>query len=250
MALLGGLQAELQSAAANKPHVLSFATARAAANDTLFEIWNGTTNASRKFLVDLDGKMYSAALTAGDLIYAVTGGVTGVRRLDSLAKGAAFQQLRMNSGATAPEWGSGRITTGTTAVSTSGTGEDDLISYALPAATLGTNGQAVRITAWGTFTPTNDAVVVRLYFGATVLHSYGISIPAATRTWVFRALVVRTGAATQKAWVGTDTTDSGAVDLATPTETLSGVVTIKCTGQCTNAADSATQQGLIVEYLG
>src|SRR3990172_1139680 len=104
MALLGGLYAEQQSASANKPHILSFATARAAANDTLVEVWNGATNAARRFLVDKDGKLYSDALTAGDLLYAVTGGISGVPRLDSLVIGSARQALFVNNGATAPEW--------------------------------------------------------------------------------------------------------------------------------------------------
>lgn len=38
--------------------------------------------------------------TQGDLVYA-----TGANALARLAKGTAYQQLRMNSGATAPEWG-------------------------------------------------------------------------------------------------------------------------------------------------
>lgn len=105
MALVFGLAAVHQSAVANRPHYVGYATPRSAANDTLFEVWNGDDNTARAFVVDKDGKLYSAALTAGDLVYAVTGGVTGVRRLDSLAIGTAGQALRVNAGATAPEWG-------------------------------------------------------------------------------------------------------------------------------------------------
>lgn len=111
MALLFGAYFEHQSASANKPHIFSFATSRGAANDTLWELWNGGTSAARKAAVDLNGKYYSAALTAGDMVYAVTGGVTSLKRLDSLAIGTAGQFLQVNTGATAPEWTSVLSTT-------------------------------------------------------------------------------------------------------------------------------------------
>ena len=59
------------------------------------------------------------SLAAGDLLYA-----TGADTLVRLAKGTAGQQLRMNSGATAPEWASGSVTLGTSVASTSGTAID------------------------------------------------------------------------------------------------------------------------------
>lgn len=104
MALIYGIRAEQQGAGANLPHIFSFATARSVANDTLVDFWNGATVATIKAAIDKDGKYYSNALTAGDVLYAVTGGVTNVRRLDSLAIGSAGQFLAVNSGATAPEW--------------------------------------------------------------------------------------------------------------------------------------------------
>lgn len=110
-----GLAWEQPSASANKPHYVSFATARAAANDTLFEVWNGQTNAARRFAVDLNGKLYSSSLTAGDLPYGVSGGVSGLKRLDYLSIGAANEVL-VSTG-TAPAWStslnlSGAITAG------------------------------------------------------------------------------------------------------------------------------------------
>lgn len=106
MSLLFGLKALQQDTDEANPHILGYATARVAANALLVDVWNAATSAGREFAVDLNGKMYSGALTAGDILYAVTGGVTGVRRLDSLAIGTANQVLRVNSGATAPEWSS------------------------------------------------------------------------------------------------------------------------------------------------
>src|SRR3990167_9967696 len=102
MALLYNLRAIGQKTDQTLFHSLGYATARTTANTQLFALWNGATAAGVKFTVDLDGKPCSAAWTAGDLLYAVTGGIANVRRLDSLAIGAAGTILR--SSGTAPAW--------------------------------------------------------------------------------------------------------------------------------------------------
>ena len=102
--LLYGLRVQHQGAAAARPHELSFLHARTVASDLLLDVWNGATDAARVFALDLDGKAYSGAVAAGGMLYGVTGAVAGVRRLDALAIGAAYQVLRVNAGATAPEW--------------------------------------------------------------------------------------------------------------------------------------------------
>jgi hypothetical protein len=102
----------------------------ATAADTLTDLAIGTagqflvTNAgatapewaSRPTLVSLEG----LSLVAGDTLYA-----TAADTLARLAKGTAAQHLRMNSGATAPEWTSeGALTSGTAQATTSGTSID------------------------------------------------------------------------------------------------------------------------------
>jgi hypothetical protein len=258
MSLLFGAKFLQQSATANRPHILGFNTARGAANDTLLELWNGPTNTDRKMLVDLNGKLYSAALTAGDLLYAVTGGVTGVRRLDSLPIGTAYHILRVNSGATAPEWvvGPRLLTTDTTVVATSGTGEDNLTSYTLPANTLAVNGQSIRITAYGTQTGDAGNKTVRLYFGG--LNIGATPVPDTThRNWSFACVLTRTTTTDSilvtVANVGTNSATLG--DNSTAVSAPSGVshsgtIIIKCTGQCVDGADTITQYGLVVEHLG
>lgn len=59
------------------------------------------------------------SLAAGDVFYA-----TAADAVQRLAIGTAGQVLTVNSGATAPEWGSGGITLGTSVASTSGTAID------------------------------------------------------------------------------------------------------------------------------
>ena len=57
-------------------------------------VWNGTA------VVSTYGGTGLASYTAGDILYYASG-----TTLTKLAKGTAGQALKMNSGATAPEWG-------------------------------------------------------------------------------------------------------------------------------------------------
>lgn len=141
------------AAGSNLPQIVAFATARTAANDTLFEVWNGSTNAARKFVVDLDGKWYSAAATAGDVPYAVAGSVSNVKRFDFLAIGAAGKLVR--STGTAPAY------TTATFPDTAAAG-DILYASALntwAALTVGSAGKIIRagasLPAYSTFTIVN-----------------------------------------------------------------------------------------------
>jgi hypothetical protein len=69
MALQYGLYAESQQTDANVPHILSFATARTAAGDTLLEVWNGATNAARAWVLGLNGEQWSADGSAAAPVY-------------------------------------------------------------------------------------------------------------------------------------------------------------------------------------
>ena len=85
-----------------KSHVLAYTVARSAATSLLFDLWNGATSAARKFGVDLNGKPVSAAYTAGDLLFAATGVIAGVRRIDGLSIGAV-NSVCVSTGS-APSW--------------------------------------------------------------------------------------------------------------------------------------------------
>jgi hypothetical protein len=133
------------------------------------------------------------------------------------------------------------------------TTEDTLQTYTLPAAAMSTNGQGVRITAWGTGVNTAEATTVKLYFGSTAVVSQVLTVGQAN-TWRITAEVLRSGAATQVAsgqvLVG-GTVSSAICQAAAPTETLSGAVVIKCTGQrgTSSTANSVVQTGMIVEMF-
>ncbi len=133
------------------------------------------------------------------------------------------------------------------AVGNVGAGEDDLVSEALTAALLASNGHAVRITAWGTMAANANVKTLKLYFGATALVtvSYGFN----DATWRVDALVVRTGAATQDAHAEyQDDIPDAKQTVSTPAETLANAITVKCTGEGV-ADNDIVQEGLIIEYL-
>lgn len=138
----------------------------------------------------------------------------------------------------------------TTQHANSGTGETTLSSYSLPANVLSANGKTIKITVWGTFAANANTKTVKIKFGAS-----SITVLAAATNgggWRATAYVVRTGAATQKMvadlvnYTGTGTTGG----TASPTETLSGAVTILTTGQSGTASSDILQEFFAVEVLG
>ena len=138
----------------------------------------------------------------------------------------------------------------TTAVGNVGVGTDDLITYAHPANSLSANGKGVRITAWGTGANNANAKTVTLNYGGTILVTQALTA-SQVDTWHIDAMVIRTGAATQEA-VATlrqgGTVTLIAVTQSNPAETLTGAITIKCTGAATSDND-IVQEGLVVEMI-
>ena len=148
-----------------------------------------------------------------------------------------------------------RLTTNFTPVSYPGavTTEQDLQTYSLPAGSLASDGQVLRIRAYGTCGNLSAVRNCRLYFGATIV---GLVQPGSGGpfNWMIDAIVVRTGATTQMsqatALQGTNnTTGQGASTEATPAETLSGPITIKTTGQSTLAGAGAVVSSIIMVEL-
>lgn len=154
------------------------------------------------------------------------------------------------------ECGGGTLKSDTATVGNVGSGEDDLITYSLPGGTLGTNGDAIYVEAFGVTSTANESKQVRCYFGATKIADSSAWSSAVAADWNLRATIVRTGAATQRvaAYLSRATGSDGQVgihvdDYTTPAETLSGAVTIKCTGAATTT-DAVQQTGLIVSRYG
>ena len=137
----------------------------------------------------------------------------------------------------------------TTSQATTGTSEEVLATYTLPANTLSANGKAIRVTAWGTTAANGNAKTLRIRFGGvggTVVALNATSTSGAY--WLLRSVIIRTGAANQSS-IGESMSSNTAVVVASPTQTLSGAVDVVVTGTTTTSAGDATFIGLVVEAL-
>lgn len=130
-----------------------------------------------------------------------------------------------------------------------GTAEQTLQTYTMPANTLSAAGQAVRVTCWGTTAANGNNKTMKLYFGASVISTGTLTLN--NKSWTLNLLVMRTAAATQVA-LGTGIGD--ATDVATytnaGTDDLTAGVVIKCTGQDgTSSAADITATAMTVELV-
>lgn len=143
----------------------------------------------------------------------------------------------------------GILSVNTTAVGNVGTGEDDLMTYPLPANSLVTTGRGIEITAWGTTANNANAKAVKLYFGSTIIQNYSLTTSVAGK-WKIAALVFRTGTSAQDYVSELREKDSQWHDIesGTLTETETSAITIKCTGEAV-ADNDVVQEGMIVKYV-
>jgi hypothetical protein len=129
--------------------------------------------------------------------------------------------------------------------------EKDLITYALPADSLSATGKGIRVRVWGITDATSEAKTIKLYFGATVVIANAVTAAPESKTWEFEALVFRTGVNTQDA-IGKGIVDvlPEAATYTSPTETDSGSITIKVTGQgSSTVANEVVAKGMLVEFI-
>mgnify|MGYP001585906227 CR=1 FL=1 len=197
----------------------------------------------------------SASLLFPRILYAATSLGTTTNRVPLVAVGTSGIDstgdvvIAMGTGAgTAKSPGVANVNT--TAVGNVGVGTDDLMTYSHPANSLSANGKGVRITAWGTAANNANAKTVTLAYGATTLVSTVLTV-SHVGTWRIVGEVIRTGAATQEAIAQLNqggTTTLVDVEQTAPAETLSGAVTIKCTGTAT-ADNDIVQECMVVEMF-
>lgn len=130
----------------------------------------------------------------------------------------------------------------TTTVGNITTGEDDLMTYSIPANTMPVNGDRITFNAAGTIANNANAKRIRIKYGATTILDTGAAgLPASVAaSWVAQGEIIRTGATSQKCSgelkVGNSTTYPF-VAYVTAAETLSGAVTLKLTGEATSTND-------------
>lgn len=127
----------------------------------------------------------------------------------------------------------------TTQTSTSGTGEDDLLSTTLVADYLGIHG-GIKVKAAGTKTGATGNKTIKLHFGAS---SFTIHAAANnTNDWRMEAEIINTATGAQKiSWICWD----GATVLQgyeTSAIDTTAAATIKLTGECADGGDAVLQQ--------
>lgn len=144
----------------------------------------------------------------------------------------------------------GVINVNLTGVGNVTTGEDDLITYALPASTLSANGMGLRITAWGSTANNANTKTVKLFFGATAILTQALTASIAG-SWRIVAEVFRTGVDTQDciASLSQGATDIAHAEFTATTIDDGAAITIKCTGESSVDTNDLIQEGLMVELL-
>lgn len=145
--------------------------------------------------------------------------------------------------------GIGKANINSTAVGNVGGGEDNLITYTLPAKALLKTNSAVRITAWGTTVNNVNAKTLKLYFGATAILTYSLTTSQAG-LWRIDALVIKTGASTQDTHARLTEAPNDQVhqQVSTAAITDTSTIVIKCTGEGVSNND-IVQEGMLVELL-
>ena len=190
------------------------ADADVVANGNIFVLRANATPVS-KFIFDINGTMHSTMGTG-----------TGIQRHIGVAS------------------------IDTTAVGNVDTGEDDLITFSLPANAMSAAGKGVRIHAWGTAANNANAKTLKLYFGTQIIETFTLTV-SQVDTWSIIATVWRTGSSTQD-WESTliqaGTASAVDVEVGTATQTDTAAITIKCTGEGV-ATNDIVQEGLLVEFV-
>ena len=137
-------------------------------------------------------------------------------------------------------------------VNNSGTGETDLHIYTLPTAHFNVNNRAIRITAWGVFAANGNTKTVRLRFGGgtAIVANFVTAAPNGSR-WRLQAMIVRTASNAQEVFFESMVALLHEQQFRqTQTETDSGALVLKVTGQSGTGSNDITIQGSHVEFLG
>lgn len=145
----------------------------------------------------------------------------------------------------------GVLNVNTTAVGNVGAGEDDLISYTVPASSMSVNNDFLEFEASGSFAATANNKRIRVKWGSTTIFDTGALVITAASEWCIRGKIVRTGATAQKTTVTffcSDATLKEMVDEATAAEILSNNLALKLTGEAT-ANDDVKQESLITKWM-
>lgn len=130
-----------------------------------------------------------------------------------------------------------------------GAGEDDLMSFTLPANALDADGKGLRIKAFGAGN-TVDNATLKFHFGG---ESATLAGGATVQTWSVDVILIRDGSSSQRySYLGNrGSTMFFNVLAETASETDTAAIVIKFTGENTSDAsdDAVTQQGMVIELF-
>lgn len=152
------------------------------------------------------------------------------------------------------KYGRSVISVNTNTVSTTGTtSETNLMTYALPAGILSSNGYSIRLLAWGSVAATTTLKQIRTYFGGTAVADTA-SIALNGVSWTLDTQITRTSSAAQRAissvMSSSHTTLPSVCQVATPAEDMSAAITVKVTGAAgTSLSTDISALGMTVELL-
>lgn len=201
---------------------------------------NGT--ADRRIMeITMDGET-SSWVRRTDVGFATT--MLSFAHADSAATFAALLMTKQGLASDSVKVG-GTAYYSTTAVGNVGAGEDDLMSHSVPAATLGTNGDSLWFEMVFTTAANANNKTIKVKFGATTLWDSG-AVAANDQRVIVSGRIVRTGAATQIAYVNVSTSGGFTATAVTsaPAETLANAITLKATGEATS--DNDIQQTFMI----
>lgn len=146
----------------------------------------------------------------------------------------------------------GRLSASVTAVGTTTTVEQTLMTYTLPANRLATDGDAVRVVCWGQTFANNNSKTIKVYFGNSSIStaSFASDLSPNGKKWQIELIAMRSGAATQMV-TGRASVDGTGVVIYTNegTDALTAAVTVKCTGTTLQSIRDVTAQGMLVEQI-
>lgn len=141
----------------------------------------------------------------------------------------------------------GNLTTNITPIGNVLIGEDNLITYNLPAKSLTQSINNIEIIAFGTFAANANLKRLKLYFGSTVVFDT-TALAFNNRSWSLKSNIIRLNDLSESVITdfSCDTTllPRNSNSLLT-TEDLSSNIIIKCTGEAI-ANNDIVQNGLII----
>ena len=210
------------------------------------DITNGTIDAA-----DItNGTVDAAAITNGTVAgAAISGGsVTTTTITSSTIDETCTVEVQAGDSGSLVELG-GVVYRDITYVGNVGAGEDDLMSYTVPADMLGTNGDIIEFIAYGVFANNANNKTLNIYFDGSLVRTGSAS--GKRNSWFVHGTIIRKTStsiegATLLTWdtsvSNTQTSAPAAIDCTTDS-------IFKFTGQGT-ANDDIVQRGLIVKWFG